>query len=334
MVISIGENQSLRLPASQVLCWADDRLQLYRYRLDHRTKSDLLTHLEAARWCIRENLLEPAAAELKAAQAIDAAHPRVAQVETMLQTIRQQALEKASESKSPAETKGRPEQTRSPEGGAAKPEGEATTRSDVEPAERSATTLARLSKSTIADYASRVQPILINRCGQAGCHGGRDAQQTDWRLTLPPSRHQRRLPAEMTRGNLRDLVHWIDRNEPRSSPLLGKATERHAGMQDSPLGPADDDVLAELENWIASVAGELQEEKPSAQRRIAAIPPNIQGEFAAPIRDPGRGEPLPDTNQMHVTESPRPKRLPPVTNPFDPQVFNRLHHRDVSTVRR
>lgn len=327
ITILLGEDQSLRLPANQVLCWAEDRLQLYRYRLEHRTQSDLFTHLEAARWCIREDLLEPAAAELEAAQAIGGGDPSIVQVQTLLRTVRQQAREKPqrAEKQQARKKEATTEQPTETEQHEARNAG--SDRDDPAPAEDSSVTLARLSRSTIADYASRVQPIMINRCGQAGCHGGADALQTDWRLSLPPSRQYRRLPAEMTRGNLRDLIRWIDQNRPQSSPLLKNASASHADMLDPPLGPADDEVLAELETWITSVAAELRDDEPHSEPQIAARP---RGTSETPWTggfDSVRGREQPRVTSPVTSESsPRPKRLPPVANPFDPQVFNRLHH--------
>ncbi|MEX0824838.1 MAG: hypothetical protein WD119_01655, partial [Pirellulaceae bacterium] len=308
ITISMGEHHSLRLPSNQVLCWAADRRQLYQYRLEHRTKSDLLTHLDTARWCIRQNLLEPASAELDAAEAIDAEHPHVSQVQAMLRTTRQQAQEKADTTPQPPEAEQRPESESKKD------------QTKVERPTDSAAALARLSASSIADYAARVQPILINRCGQAGCHGGRDTPQTAWRLALSPSPQYRRLSAEMTRGNLRGLVEWIDKNDPRLSPVLRKASEPHAGMLDAPLGPADDDVLAELESWTASVAGELHNDEPRGATRTATFRPKSQDPPLGPQREMIRdGEPLPDAIGVTSNGSPRPKRLPPVTNPFDPR---------------
>jgi len=309
ITVELGEQQVIRLPANQVLCWAKDRLSLYRYRVDHRTEVDGGEHLETARWCIAQGLLAKAERELQAAAALEPGHPSLSAVESLWRTAVAQG-EAATVSASVPRGKALPPPAEPmvSDGGSA-----------VSPADRSARPAAAamtgLSPETVADFASRIQPLLVNRCGQAGCHGGQGNASISWRLRLPLTDRFRRLPAELTRENLREVLVRLDAQQPSRSRLLREASRAHGGGDEPPLGIADQALRRTLSEWVRRASAEKRKAvSATGPEATASLPPSSA---TRPDQESGLGQ----------QAAPRPRPLPPVDNPFDPSVFNRLRHR-------
>jgi hypothetical protein len=172
-----------------------------------------------------------------------------------------------------------------------------------------------LSAETVAEFASRIQPLLVNRCGQAGCHGGQGDARVVWRLRLPVTDRYSRMPAELTRENLREVLAHLDAQHPSQSPLLREASRAHGGLEEPPLGFADQALRQTLNEWLRAASAPRPEAAPTSDSEAAAPPRTSVATRSG--REIERRQEGPA----------RPRPLPPVANPFDPSVFNRLRHR-------
>ncbi len=299
ILVRTGPDDELRLPRSEVACWAKSLTDLYQYRLDHRPTADLRQHLIDANWCLQYELLDLATKELNAAKAIASEHPEVQLLESQLQRRRQPTEPSIATIETTSFL-----QESLPE-----PESESN----------------QIDPLILKNFSSHVQSTLINRCGR--CHN--QHSQRNWQLLVPSG--GTRATARMTRENLTSTLRMVDPNDPQNSPLLIKATSPHGGTE-APLTVRNAKAVVALRQWLqqttrmvapaqsdhaASTTPKSQQtaysEPESLESNSAVIPVSFESEIAA--------TPTPSAN------SNAPARLPTVANPFDPSLFNRRFHR-------
>lgn len=317
---------AVRLPQADVLCWAPRLEDLYAYRLQHRKPHSLTARFEDLRWCIKQGLLEIADSELSQLQKLAPSDRRVVSMAALLRSAqRRQEVD--------AELAHEPDSGPPPAGS----EPDALSDSDIPAGEPRRPDLlgslqadplggrpvvvqdteaevAALPRELVVTYTKRIQPLLINRCGQAGCHGG--ASMAVWQLEHFGSSN--RLPASFTRQNLGGLLQWIHHEQADASPLMVRATEPHGGRETAPLSPREEDLQQSLRGWITAMV----------QRHTAAR----GGAFAStPAGDPmfaatASHEDSLAPNRPGTGPASKPTRLPLVEDPFDPADFNRIYH--------
>jgi hypothetical protein len=192
--------------------------------------------------------------------------------------------------------------------------------------------LGGLSREQGLQFARRIQPLLINNCTAAGCHG-RDSE-TGFRLSkVTPGKDASRHAAER---NLAEILEEIDVKKPRSSPLLTAPRGNH-GRRGRPIfvGPRGDEQLAELARWVTAVAAEeTQREKRgqpggTAKNSVEQVASRNDGglprdKSAAATRDPftaaaGAGAVAKQPAQSPIVRD--------QVDPFDPANFNRITDR-------
>ena len=192
------------------------------------------SHMELARWCLTNKRTDLARREV-----LDALHkdPNRVDAQRLLQSLVQQ-------NEGASKTPGGSGLTEFP--ALAKPSGPA-------PEARS---LAGLSRSVAQDFTRHVQPILMNKCANAGCHGVRSISS----FQLTPSH----------RGT---SVSLAERNLASSSPLLTTLEGNHADSA-TPVfrGRSGAVQMKTLRDWVGAVsndiAPELNEEVRERQEQI------------------------------------------------------------------
>ncbi|MBW3542925.1 MAG: hypothetical protein KY476_21900 [Planctomycetes bacterium] len=285
------ENGRMLVPEEMVEFPARDLVdarRLYRRRNPHPTAA---FHVSLARWCVTNQLFDEAREELREALAID---PHRVEALHMLRRL-EEVLD-------PAPGKPQPPPAQRDEAGFEQPD---------------ATSLAGLSRDSAREFTTRIQPLLMNKCANAGCHGSQD--DSPFRLQMVKAGFgAHRLHAER---NLAAVLEQIDRDQPRRSPLLIASAGNH-GKGGRPIfsGSFGSEQRAMLEAWVAMVAGELQVARPTksktsdratAQSLEPAATPSLADD--APSL-PGR---TPGGNQHSASPE------PPRRDPFDPAAFNR-----------
>jgi len=193
-----------------------------------------------------------------------------------------------------------------------------------------AVSLGGLSRETALQFARRIQPLLMNNCTAAGCHG-RDSQ-TGFRLyKISPGKYANRHAAER---NLAEVLECIDLKTPRSSRLLTAPRGKH-GRRGRPVfvGTRGDEQFAELQKWVMAVAREDSARDGTKDgRKTSAVPvPRRNDDGAAARRSAvsAAGDSLPPTKPF-APDAPLPSQQPlPAGNgdPFDPAAFNRTADR-------
>jgi hypothetical protein len=195
--------------------------------------------------------------------------------------------------------------------------------------------LARLSPDAVKEFVIGVQPILVARC--ARCHDG----------TVPSSFRLERVHLAgggnrmITGRNLEAVLHQVDPQFIRRSPLLQKAVEAHGGTSHGPLSGGGADVQkARLMAWLRSVAPELNRlNREDSSRRStekvaqAGKPQALRDPLVVPASATGIDQPETVHGAMPAVSGPTvappaaqdkpPTDLGPLTDPFDPSQFNR-----------
>jgi hypothetical protein len=283
-----------------------------------------LDHLELARWCLKAGLVPPAAQELAEAAALEPSHPLIPVLERRVKLASIPAPQAAANSK-PA---------------------------SLGPTPQELDRMVRgMPPKTVELFAQTIQPMLVNHCAAAGCHG--QGVQNGFRLFRTPSGSP---PSRLlTQRNLHAALQWLDRSNPDASPLLNYPTRPHGTATIPVFSDKQVTQFKQLREWcyrVGQAEGPVMQasylEETSPQDRGA--PRTARGatrSYRRPSRDAGSDSPGKGasgrTSGFHPWESATidlkersghggPKRTaegggtaakPGQADPFDPEVFNR-----------
>ncbi len=86
VVVETGQGGEIKLARQEVLCWANSVRNLYRYRVDHRQQGDLSALVRDARWCLRYDLYDLAAQEVRRIRTVDPRNTEANLIERQLRS--------------------------------------------------------------------------------------------------------------------------------------------------------------------------------------------------------------------------------------------------------
>lgn len=319
VLIRDGESE-IRLDRQRVACWAPSLAGLHQYLIDTRNGSTLHSHLTVARWCIRNEYPAGAVAELIAARRIDPHNEQADRLEQELKDWHERRSQRHKKGTANVDAVESSAESKDNQGSAGGKNISADTETVQNMLDSSAVKLAshELADSGIdeneaildehlARFTTDIQPILLNRCGQAACHG---TPKSDGFWFEKPYRFDARPNAEMSRKNLAKTIAAIDRQHLEASPILVKALQPHADLDAPPLRPQDRQAAEQLRLWVLSFARHQARDSDMADQIVQA----------------GGGEQS-DAKSTRTNETAsRVVRVPEVDDPFDPEVFNRRYH--------
>ena len=324
-IIAIGDSDEIAVPAASVDLHCQNLDEAYRRRSERISRvATASAHLALADWCLSNELLPQAAEQLLAAQQLEPKNAEVARFERRLQVAARQG-----EGPAPA----RPTPTPS---GSVKLEQQV----DLDQFARG------LPSGTMEQFTSGIQPLLVNRCGASACHGP-NAGST-FRLARPAA--GRLAARRLTQRNLYAALQYVDKEKPLSSPLIRQATLAHGKSRQAPIDPRETESLRQLANWLtrfqqgSTRPANLEPQPAVLSQRDSAGQPEAQLvthlEPVGPsteedeLDDPSMSEAKPPAAQPPVatpssstTGAPAAPSAAGVSDPFDPEVFNRRYHR-------
>lgn len=287
---------SYLVPFERVSVVADDRNGAYKKLKATEPAPTPDFQVALARWCITWKLYEEARLELRDALIADPVHEDARQMYARLDQLMNPEPE--------AITKPQPK-----------------TEEGFEP--KDPESLAGLSPDTAKQYVTRVQPILLNRCGNAGCHGPSSGQE--FQLT-----HIRGRLNQQTIANLEMVLKYVDLSAPENSPLHATLSGTH-GKNGKPIfyGTTGNDNLETLKSWITKAAHELNADAPREQNVFARRDPLGKG----PEETFYKGKPEePNTPLTPEQQAEREKETllnsilrSEKQDAFDPEEFNRKY---------
>lgn len=331
----------VQVPEDEVRLVADSMVDAYRKLRDSVAEPTPTTHMTLAQWCISYRLHQEARNEVRRCLKLDPDHAAARKL-----------LKRLDDMLDPPEPAPRPQdpKAKSIEGFLA-PEVES---------------LGGLSTESAVTFTQRIQPLLMNKCGNASCHGTTDPGEKREGFHLNPVRLGSSSHRLYTERNLAEVLRYVDLQEPAHSPLVTIPQGAHAGTAGVFHGTAGNTQLKMLRTWTKTVAEEklTQEQELSGRPSILAKSrrPQMATQAAAAIPPEGETEPPLASEPMTVEAPPKPKlltetnpavapqsrpqtspprpfsdpdatRLPeakpaakPANDPFDPDIFNRRFH--------
>ena len=295
VLLRLGRGSQMRLPRGRIRGVGRNGHELFLLQRRQLHHSDVAGRIELARWCLRNDLTDDAGQLLVELTRLAPRDPQVAYLE--------QQLRRALQPPAPAIAK-QPAQI-------------------TPPAEERQDDIGEtLTSGQITSFTSHVQPVLLNSCSAAGCHGV--VSKSEFKILRPFSGHA--LTQRMTKQNMHAALAQVDRRGPSASKLLRAATEPHGG-RDVPIlaGPRAESSLSGLKQWVESL--KTSDAPPKDVANVDVPQPTIMQRLTPPARLPNLEAESSSLNTQD-DNAPRILRTPPpgVADPYDPGDFNRRFH--------
>jgi len=318
-ITQAGDHYYLTLPtgeisvrATEVAFRCADLGEAYLRRRESINAARLDERIKLVEWCLQYDLYAPAAREIAEAKQQWPNDPRIGALERrMLLRERDAAATSAMDDRS------------------------------TEPSLAELDQMVRdLPPSAASLFTNTIQPLLLNQCATAACHGTHRTNE----FALQRSNVTRTPSRRLTLRNLGHTLAQIDREHPDASPLLtqpaGLAGSNHEIAFSDPNNAGHKQLVA----WVKLVAGKtspnvssadlpadsalLQFAPPAAaaSSKAAGLPANGAERRAAFPAATESNEPA--TPTFNTTQRGGLVRPDGSYDPLDPEVFNRRHFPD------
>ncbi|MBI3462432.1 MAG: hypothetical protein HY000_05140 [Planctomycetes bacterium] len=305
-----GDRYYVVLPAgeifpkvSEVEMFCRDLNEGYLFRRQRVRPDRVEDRLDLAEWCIRHRLLDQAAAELQDAATTDHTHPMI--------PLLQRRLELA---KNP-------------------PPAPEASRAAIVSHDELDRLVRGLPPASVETFTTSIQPLLINHCATAGCHGPQS--QTTWQLLRVPL--AKSATRRVTQRNIASTLDLVKRDSPSASRLLTAPLEQHGTTRGPIFSSREIAQYKLLVDWVYQVANgtkapppaSVQPESPPLLQTIQPAEPHPAKTASATAgRDVPASLKLRDdasagTNAGGQTRPDSPVYVP--VDPFDAEVFNRRY---------
>lgn len=313
----------ISVDSRQVRAVGRDLREIYAWKRTRIRPDDARDRADLAAWCQRQGLSDLADGELAAARALDPDEPTIALVERRL------------EAHPPEPQADLPE---------VRPVRLAAPRDELEKLVR------EMPPGTVEAFAQTIQPMLVNHCTVAGCHGPSSGRKFEL-MRLPAGRPPSRM---VTQRNLKAVLDWIDTGDPAASRLLTEPLGPHGADKTAIFDRHTADQYRQIFNWVHWAAGrpqpvaaataEAPSDEPTAEPAVFLAPAAGEPELlpAGPADVPSnetsasdtagpsvvagqRGEELPEADFAPAPKVQRGAQIPAFVpaDPFDPAIFNR-----------
>jgi hypothetical protein len=271
VIVRIDETAEIQFPFSQVVHIGDDAKALYQFQVANTLKWEVGDHFLLAKWCLKNGLVEEAYGHYVQVKVLSGNHSKFKQFEAeirehLLQDPVMQAAMKAAypEAYATAQTSG---QDGKEELSAPAPNTTPRTLIAISPIHQ--------------DYFRRqIQPFMVLRCGQAGCHG--PLGKTDFNIGKSGSLKGR--PASEI--SLESALKYLDQPQTEATQLWVKSTTRH-GMQPTAAlsvgDKAERELLERLRYWHQSIISAPKVSAPRETVATNAPVPNQIGMHPGPM---------------------------------------------------
>lgn len=259
-------------------------------------------HLALAQWAIDRGLFGHAARALTEAYRVDDTHPRCALLERRLKAAMAAPREVAPPPKAAAPS---------------------ISDAELNDAVRS------ISAESLHEFTVRVQPLLMNYCATAGCHGPRGNDK----FQLQRAYLNERSDPRAVKLNLREVLKLVDRKSPSTSALLTVPISPHGGAKRAVFHAHNAEHYRAMAAWVGRVAmtsrAMTSTSRPAAesgtlsQRLPIAAPAAAVAESPKPAATLSTIPPLSGSAPAESAAPLAPPTPPHSADPFDPAEFNR-----------
>ncbi len=342
-LVRIADSSQVSIPKEQAQYLGRDINDLYAYKRQTMVNPNPGDHFKLTRWCMSNNLLDKAVFHYQVVAKDDGTHPKVKQLAVELKSHLLAVPEFRAYLGLPVH-----------ENRVGLARSAVPTNVGTSGAENVVTASHPLENPphplVVKRFGDRVQPILINRCSQAACHGGQSNNAL--RLIEPSSR----LYAQTSASNLESVLALARADDDDVVPLIAFATQAH-GLQRQPgIAVTETQLVAELQTWVelvhnpvvsavasaptpglrpmasglVPVGRDTEQLKmvPRGDPNVANIPfpqgsaPPTIAELDALERQFNQTQPS-NGASLNAPSSSTPPQVTPSRDPFDPTEFNR-----------
>lgn len=217
-------NGQLRIRTADVEIYCRSLQEGYQVKRENIRLPSAQEHLNLGQWCVRHGLLDQAERELAEAIALQPDHPLISLLRRRIEIARQAPPPTPSSVPAPS-TK------------------EASQQLDA--------WLRTLPPGVVENFTQSVQPILLNNCTTAGCHG--PAEKNRFALLKPPAGQP--STRRLTQRNLANTFQWINAKEPLQSPLLTAPLGPHGTAKTPVFGNPQSEAYQRLVRWVLMASG-------------------------------------------------------------------------------
>lgn len=267
-------NGRIQVPDDQVKFVVNDLREAYRKQRDAIVEPTPATHLALANWCISYNLLDEAREELKRCLKTDPSNNEARRLlARLVDTMR------AGQPRAPAPLPNR------------------KTVDGFE--QRPVESLGRLSPAMAGLFTTRIQRLLVNKCGNASCHGSSSPNE----FHVHVSRSGSRFAKSTSERNLAEVMRFIDIDNIGDSPFLRAFNGNHGGGGTVLTGQGSGEQYKMIRAWVKAVAEEKQAEAIEANEAPSIVKKSRGGkkrivQASAKIEEPRMIEPDSDSEEM------------------------------------
>jgi hypothetical protein len=216
----------MHIRRSEVQFVGNSMLECYERRKALISIDKVQDHLELADWCLRHHLYEQAALALADAVATDSTHPRIGLLERRLK------LEMEQQAPAGPHTR--------------EAEGELPSSRDLD------RMVQGLPAGAVETFTVTIQPMLLNHCSTAGCHGPQGTA-TLRLLRIPTGKAPSR---RATQRNLYAVLSAIDQEHPAQSPLLSAPMRPHGQAKSAVFTSREVMQYQQLVHWVYMIANQ------------------------------------------------------------------------------
>jgi len=224
-LIDAAGNQ-LRFPNDQVEFVSDSILEVYAYRRATQIRNNAPACLALALWCMPLRLFDQAQEQIDNAISINGRSATITRLEIRLGLLRSPPTSHAAQSIAPAAS------------------------TNIINADQVRQRIDQFPDAVVHQFIRSVQPLLLNRCALAGCHGPTPKST----FVLFRTSANRPIPHRISQRNLYNTLTTLDLVQPENSSLLTVATTLHGAQNQPALGIDTSQDLANLVNWVRVVA--------------------------------------------------------------------------------
>ena len=228
--IEIDSSARIAKPASDVVFIADSMEAIYRYKVKSYARLGPGENIRLARWAMANGLLAQASQHFLAVERdVGSGEPVVKQlgIELREHLLKDEAIRAYVGLPSLAESTTK-----------AAPPAEVRPASSVhgEPAQP-------ILPAVLSSYADSVQPILLKRCSQSGCHGLSSTNQLKFVQPVGNSR------ARISEQNCRSVLQFVNIDSSNMSTLVRYAVVAHGLQKTAAISSQETKLIEALQSW-------------------------------------------------------------------------------------
>jgi hypothetical protein len=201
-----------------------------------------------------------------------------------------------------------------------------------------------LPPEAMAEFTGRIQPLLVNHCATAGCHG--PGAKGDFRLERIPA--DRAYSRRLSQRNLHAVLELVNREQPTGSPLLARPSQPHGSLNEPVFSEHQQEQFQNVVDWVHLVSQRPTKPTPesvaTASPLLQTVPDATVGSYAeglpgaspqapAAVRAnherllPGESDGAGNADEpTDGTQDSRSRQFVP-RDPFDAEIFNRRFSR-------